>query len=98
MPITHDREDFSCRMCTNATMHLLHLDTLKILLKFFKLLTTVLGAENNLYSSVDDHLLLLTKSKIDYLTSQALNNGLSAEYIASDYVATSRVIPHIFNQ
>ena len=97
IPTIHDKEHFSCGMCINTTMQIFLLGTLKILLKFFKILTTVLDKEKNLHSSVDEHLLLLMTSKIDYLTSKALNNGLPVEHIASDYMATSRVISRIFS-
>ena len=65
---------------------------------FSQLLAVVIGIENNLHSSADEHLLLLMKSKIDYLKSQALKDGLPEGHIGSDCMEMSRVTPLIFQQ
>ena len=85
-------------MRTNAAMHLLCLGMMKTLLKIFNLVTDVLCIEKNVCSSVEEHLLLLIKSKIDYLPPQALKDGLPVGYIASGHMAISRVIAYICKQ
>ena len=81
MPIICDKECFSCGMHTNSAIRLLLLGVLKRLFKFSQLLASVLGTKKNFYSSADEHLLLLMKSKIDYLQYQALKDGLPADNI-----------------
>ena len=85
-------------MHVNANMHLLLLGMLKMLLKFSQLLAAVLGIEKKLHSSADEHFLLLMKSKIDYLQSQALKDELPEGHIGPDCMDMSRFTPLIFQQ
>ena len=67
IPINCYKDYFTCNMVTNTVIYLLFLSILKGVLKFFQIFTIMLEIDKNLYCSMDNHLLLLVKSKIDYL-------------------------------
>ena len=94
----HERSCFIYEKCTTAVLRLLFLGLVKEIPKLLHSLATVLDVERKLYFSVDESLLLLSKSKINYFPSEYLKEGLLTGLTLSNYVKTCRVTPLVLQQ